>query len=99
MDNLAAYKASLIRRDATSVQITVPYSEDYFLRDKVVTEAPDLGIEETWIITGKESKIDPSGWLHILSLMLPATLRELDEFPTPVADVGDEIPGAEFLPS
>ena len=98
MNRLAAYKASLIRREATSVQITVPHSSEYMLRDKAMTHAPDRGIEETWAIVGKESDISIAGRFHILTCMLPATLRELDEFPTSVGSIDDEIPGTEFTP-
>ena len=97
MDRLAALKASMIRRDAVSVQAVVPYSSEYFLRDKAVTHAPDKGYEENWIIVGKESDISIAGRLHILTLMLPETVRELDELPTSVEDVADEIPGTEYV--
>ena len=79
------------------MQITVPYSSEYFLRDKAITHAPDRGLEETWIIVGKESDISISGRLHILTLMLPETVRELDELPTSVEDVADEVPGTEYM--
>lgn len=97
MDNLAAYKASLVRRTGTGIQVDVPYSVDYFLRDKFVVQAPDKGIEETYVIMGKESAINPEERDHILTGMLPATVRELDEFPVAVDTVDDEIPGTEFV--
>lgn len=91
-EGLAAYKASFVLREAVSVQAIVPYSSEYFLRDLMLLQAPDRGFQETYVITGKESDVSPAGWFHILTGMLPATLAELDAFPT-VTDEYDAIEG------
>jgi hypothetical protein len=90
--DLAAFRAAEIRRDTVSVQVVVPYSSEYYLRDNMAIQAPDRGFQETYVITGKESDVSPAGWFHILTGMLPATLAELNAFPA-VTDEYDAVEG------
>lgn len=83
-EDLAAYRASMLKRSSTSVQVSVPYDERYMLRDKMVVRAPDHGYQETLLIYGKESDISIAGYIHILTGVLPATAAEMDSFPTVV---------------
>jgi hypothetical protein len=78
---LARTKAAAIRREAVSVQATVPYSTDYMMRDKMILRCPSRGFEETYIIFGKESDISFEGYLHVLTGVLPATVAEMEQFP------------------
>jgi hypothetical protein len=90
-EDLGAFRAAEIRRESVAIQATVPYSNEYFMRDNMVIQAPDRGFQETYVITGKESDRSVTGHFHILSGMLPATLAELDAFP----EVTDEFNAIE----
>jgi hypothetical protein len=79
--DLAAFRAGLIRRDAVMVQVEVPYSQDYFMRDKMVLKFPDRGLQWEYIIFGKTSEVSIEKQVHILTGVLPATLEELENFP------------------
>jgi hypothetical protein len=85
-EDWAAYHAARIRRKSVSVQVTVPYDTDYFLRDKMVTHLPSRGFEETWIVFGKESQLARDGHFHVLTGVLPATVAELERFPTVIEE-------------
>lgn len=91
-EDWAAYHAARIRRKAVSVQVTVPHDgdleddENYFMRDGMVTHLPTRGFEETWVIFGKESQLARDGYFHILTGVLPATVEELERFPTVIEE-------------
>jgi hypothetical protein len=79
--DLAAFRAGLIRRDAVMVQVEVPYSQQYFMRDKMILKFPDRGLQWEYIIFGKTSEVSVEKQVHILTGVLPATLEELENFP------------------
>lgn len=93
--DLANYRAALIRQAAVSVQITVPYNEGYFMRDEMVVQSTLRGEQETYTIFGKQSDIGLEGNTHILTGVLPATLEMLANFPDVLED--PEPVGLAFL--
>lgn len=80
-EQLAAFRAAALRRASVSVQASVPYSEEYMMRDRMILRAPDRGFQETYLIYGKQSDLSPEGRIHILTGVLPATAREMEQFP------------------
>jgi hypothetical protein len=63
------------------VQVEVPYSQNYFMRDKMILKFPDRGLQWEYIIFGKTSEVSIEKQVHILTGVLPATLEELENFP------------------
>ena len=92
---LAFFRAALIRRAAVSVQVTVPYSENYYMRDTMILQVPSAGYQETFTIFGKQSEVSVESKAHILTGVLPATLAELDQFPDLIEEPVEL--GASFL--
>lgn len=79
--SLAALRAGQIRQSLAGIQVSVPFSEDYYMRDKMLIRAPSRGVQETYIIVAKQSDISVSGHISILSGLLPATLATLQAMP------------------
>lgn len=92
---VAYFRAALIRRAAVSVQVTVPYNENHFMRDTLILQVPSAAYQETFSIFGKQSEVTVEAKAHILTGVLPATLAELDQFPDLLED--PEPVGVAFL--